>query len=311
MSWQRPLACWRCSNEQHHPPYKWDWNGWWAGRFQSFRCRAPFVAINCATLPSELLESELFGYEKGAFTGARVAGKKGLIELAHKGTLFLDEITSLDYVLQSKLLRLLSEREILKLGSDRIIPVDIRILAATNDDMETSVRERRFREDLYYRLSAFRLHIPPLRERPEDLVPLFLHFVGVFRGDILPTLSKKRPLLQKIIIKEPFHGNARELENVAKRFCLLFQEGGDNREIGILIENCFDRRISPVNNKEEYPGDLRTTPQSTEKGILEELARKYKNKAELSRILKMDRSSLWRKLKKYGNKLPRRKQRGI
>ena len=264
------------------------------------RCKGPFVAINCATLPSELLESELFGYEKGAFTGAHAAGKKGLIELAHKGTLFLDEITSLDYVLQAKLLRLLSEQEILKLGSDRIIPVDIRILAATNDDIETSVRERRFREDLYYRLSAFRLHIPCLRERPEDLVPLFLHFVGTFRGEILPTISKKRPLIQKLLIKEPFRGNARELENVAKRFCLLYQPGGDNREIEALIEDCLERRMPPGNNKVDSPADLRTTLQRTEKGILEELTKKYKNKTELSRILDMDRSSLWRKLKKYG-----------
>jgi transcriptional regulator with PAS, ATPase and Fis domain len=264
------------------------------------RCKGPFVAINCATLPSELLESELFGYEKGAFTGAHAAGKKGLIELAHKGTLFLDEITSLDYVLQAKLLRLLSEQEILKLGSDRIIPVDIRILAATNDDIETSVRERRFREDVYYRLSAFRLHIPSLRERPEDLVPLFLHFVGIFRGEILPTISKKRPLIQKLLIKEPFRGNARELENVAKRFCLLYQTGEDNREIETLLESCLERRILPGNDREDGHADLRTTLQRTEKSILEELTKKYKNKNELSRILDMDRSSLWRKLKKYG-----------
>ena len=263
------------------------------------RYQGPFVAINCATLPSELLESELFGYEKGAFTGAHTSGKKGLIELAHKGTLFLDEITSLNYVLQAKLLRLLSEQEILKLGSDRIIPVDIRILAATNDDIEACVRERRFREDLYYRLNVFRLHIPPLRERPQDLVPLFLHFVATFRGEILRTIYKKKQRIHKLLIKEPLRGNARELENVAKRFCLLYQVDRDDEGIEALLQTCLERKM-PSGNDEDYPAGLRTALQQTEKKILENLAKKYKNRSELSRILDMDRSSLWRKLKKYG-----------
>jgi transcriptional regulator with PAS, ATPase and Fis domain len=266
----------------------------------SSRRNGPFVAINCATLPSELLESELFGYEKGAFTGAHTAGKRGLIEIAHKGTLFLDEITSLNYLLQAKLLRLLSEQEILKLGSDRIIPVDIRILAATNDDIEACVRERRFREDLYYRLNAFRLHIPPLRERPEDLVPLFLHFVAAFRGDLLQTINRKKTLIQNVLLRESLRGNAREVENVAKRFCLLFQPGKDENGIESLLEDCLESRMLPGHGKEEIPSDLRTALRQTEKKILEDLARRYRNKTELSRILDMDRSSLWRKLKKYG-----------
>jgi propionate catabolism operon transcriptional regulator len=263
------------------------------------RRQGPFVAINCATLPSELLESELFGYEKGAFTGAHIAGKKGLIELAHKGTLFLDEITSLNYVLQAKLLRLLSEKEILKLGSDRIIPVDIRILAATNDDIETFVQERRFREDLYYRLNAFRLHLPPLRERPEDIVSLFLHFVRTYRSDILGSVSKKGDLIRKALVKEPFRGNAREVENVAKRFCLLYQPENDEDTFEALVEACLEKR-KPSADSEGPPSDLRTILQHTEKKILGDLAKRYKNRGELARILDMDRSSLWRKLKKYG-----------
>ena len=266
----------------------------------SARRNGPFVAINCATLPSELLESELFGYEKGAFTGAHAGGKRGLIELAHKGTLFLDEITSLNYLLQAKLLRLLSEQEILKLGSDRIIPVDIRFLATTNDDIEACVHERRFREDLYYRLNAFRLHIPSLRERPEDLAPLFLHFVATFRGDILQTVHRKKPLIQKVLLREPLRGNARELENVAKRFCLLFQPRKDDNGIESLLENCLERKMLPGPDREEPPTSLRIALQQTEKKILENLTKRYRNKTELSRILDMDTSSLWRKLKKYG-----------
>ena len=215
------------------------------------RASFPFVAINCATLPSELLESELFGYEKGAFTGAQPSGKKGLIELAHKGTLFLDEITSLSTLLQAKLLRLLSEHEILKLGSDHIIPVDIRIIAATNDDIEARVKERAFREDLYYRLSAFRLRLPPLRDRPKDLVPTFFHLVRRFRPEIAGDLVKQRAQIHQVLSREVFRGNVRELENVARRFCLLFQP--ETHAIGIesLLDACIDRVVPlpPLQNR--------------------------------------------------------------
>jgi propionate catabolism operon transcriptional regulator len=195
----------------------------------SGRRQGPFVAINCATLPAELLESELFGYVKGAFTGARAAGKQGLIELAHTGTLFLDEITSLGYPLQAKLLRLLAEGEVLKLGSDRVIPVDIRILAATNEDIEVCVADRRFREDLYYRLATFRFHLPPLRERSKDIVPLFLHCAGRIRPDIAAHFraKKSRKMLRDVLAAAPFPGNVRQLDNVARRFCSLWEPAQD------------------------------------------------------------------------------------
>jgi transcriptional regulator with PAS, ATPase and Fis domain len=265
----------------------------------SDRRDGPFVAINCATLPADLLESELFGYEKGAFTGARAAGKKGLIELAHKGTLFLDEITSLGYPLQAKLLRLLAEHEILKLGSDRIVPVEIRILAATNVDIESYVEDQLFRGDLYYRLSAFRLHIPPLRERPEDLVPLFLHFVLKFRKEIAAQLLKKKESLQNVLDKEPFKGNVRELENIAQRFCLLFKPEKHGGEIEPVLESCVERKTG-VCKAEETSTHLKTALAMTEKSVLLEMVKKHKNKADVSRILGVDRGTLWRKLKKYG-----------
>jgi transcriptional regulator with PAS, ATPase and Fis domain len=265
----------------------------------SDRREGPFVAINCATLPADLLESELFGYEKGAFTGARAAGKKGLIELAHKGTLFLDEITSLGYPLQAKLLRLLAEHEILKLGSDRIVPVEIRILAATNVDIESYVEDQLFRGDLYYRLSAFRLHIPSLRDRPEDLVPLFLHFALRFRREIVAQMVGKRETIQNVLAREPFKGNVRELENIAQRFCLLFRPEKDGEEIETLLESCLESKMGS-HKPEETSSNLKTALAITEKNVLLEMVKKHKNKSDVSRILGVDRGTLWRKLKKYG-----------
>lgn len=263
------------------------------------RSNGPFVAINCATLPSELLESELFGYEKGAFTGAHIGGKKGLIELAHRGTLFLDEITSLNYGLQAKLLRLLSEHEILKLGSDRIIPVDIRIIAATNEDIEVFVQERRFREDLYYRLNVFRLHLPPLRQRQEDLVPLFLHFIKKYRPDILKIVSEKSKPIREKLVKNPLHGNVRELESIVKRFCLLYDPIKHKGEEENILENCLMKETS-IFKSDDYPSNIKIAIQHAERKILEELVKNFKNKGEIAHLLGIDRTTLWRKFKKYG-----------
>ena len=264
----------------------------------SGRRRGPFVAINCATLPAELLESELFGYVKGAFTGARAAGKQGLIELAHTGTLFLDEITSLVYPLQAKLLRLLAEGEILKLGSDRVIPVDIRIIAATNEDVEACVAERRFREDLYYRLAAFRLHLPPLRERPEDLAPLFCYCAGRIRADILPHLRKPpmQRLLREVLAPGRFPGNVRELDNVARRYCLLWKPGMSTPAERHLLQDCLGMQAERL----ERRSDLKSAVGQTEKAMLQELVGRYRSRQEVAQVLGIDRSTLWRKLKRHG-----------
>lgn len=264
---------------------------------RSGRRQGPFVAINCATLPAELLESELFGYVKGAFTGARASGKQGLIELAHTGTLFLDEITSLGYALQAKLLRLLAEGEILKLGTDRVIPVDIRIIAATNEDIRACLAERRFREDLYYRLAAFRLHLPPLRERPEDLFPLFLHCVHRIRPEIAAHLQKKQTitLLRDALARAPFPGNVRELDNVVRRFCLLWQPDQGLGATRALLEEC----LGWTEEKSAPPADLKAAVQETEKAILQDLVGVCQTRQELARTLGIDRSTLWRKLKRH------------
>ncbi|MDR0439371.1 MAG: sigma 54-interacting transcriptional regulator [Candidatus Accumulibacter sp.] len=187
----------------------------------SARAKRPFVAVNCAALPGTLLESELFGYAPGAFTGALRSGKTGLFELAHNGTLFLDEIAEMDVFLQARLLRTLQAREIMRIGDNKVISVDVRIIAATNKDPREEVRQRRMREDLFYRLSVLDLEIPPLRERKGDAVLLFQHFLNVY-GDKYgwSPPSPSRQFLQAVE-NCPWQGNVRALENFAEKYVTL------------------------------------------------------------------------------------------
>ena len=184
------------------------------------RAAGPFVALNCAAIPKDLLASELFGHEKGAFTGA-VYGRPGRFELAQGGTLFLDEVSELDPALQVKLLRVLQEREFQRVGGVKTVKVDVRILAATNADLEKATKEGTFREDLFYRLNVIPLHLPPLRERPEDLALLTAHFVQEF------SLKKQRePLVfsaeaSDCLMRYAWPGNVRELENLIERLSIL------------------------------------------------------------------------------------------
>ena len=177
------------------------------------RSGGPFVAINCAAMPENLLESELFGYEEGAFTGARKGGKPGLFEFAHKGTLFLDEVEGMSTALQCKLLRVLQEREIMRVGGNRIVSVDVRIVAATNENLDKMVEEGTFRRDLYYRLNTLPVLIPPLREREGDLLLLIDHFRKGIGASF--TLS---PELERLLLTHQWRGNIRELRNVVEYF---------------------------------------------------------------------------------------------
>ena len=179
----------------------------------SRRANGPFLAINVAAFPENLLESELFGYEEGAFTGARKGGKPGLFEFAHGGTLFLDEVEGMSTALQCKLLRVLQEREIMRVGGNRIISVDVRIVAATNEDLERRVEEGSFRRDLYYRLNTLPVLIPPLREREGDLLLLIDHFCRNIGASF--TLS---PELERLLLAHQWRGNIRELRNVVEYF---------------------------------------------------------------------------------------------
>jgi len=185
----------------------------------SSRADKPFIKINCAAIPEELLESELFGYEKGAFTGANTT-KKGKFELANGGTIFLDEIGDMPLLLQSKLLRVLQEKEIERLGSSKTIKVDVRIIAATNKNLEKMVQEGTFREDLYYRLNVIPIHIPPLRERKEDIPLLIYYFVDKFSNLYGKKLTISKELVD-LLIDYDWPGNVRELQNTIERMVIL------------------------------------------------------------------------------------------
>jgi two-component system nitrogen regulation response regulator GlnG len=180
----------------------------------------PFVPVNCAAIPRELLESELFGHEKGAFTGA-LAARRGRFEQAEGGTIFLDEVGDMDLSLQTKLLRVLQERHIERLGGEGSIPVNVRIIAATNQDLEAAVASRAFREDLFYRLNVVAIHLPPLRDRREDIPSLVAHFLTAFAQEQRTTPKMVSPEAMEWLLAHSWPGNVRELENVVKRASAL------------------------------------------------------------------------------------------
>jgi two-component system response regulator AtoC len=188
--------------------------------FQSARARAPFLAVNCAALPDHLLESELFGHEKGAFTDAK-ALKKGLFEQADGGTVYLDEIGDMKLDLQAKLLRLIEEKSFRRVGGMRDLQVDVRIIAATNRDLGKALEAGEFRKDLYFRLKVFPIHLAPLRERPEDILPLVRHFLARFSGEMRREIRGLHPEAQACLTKYPWPGNVRELRNILERAIIL------------------------------------------------------------------------------------------
>lgn len=187
---------------------------------RSPRNRKPFVSLNCTAIPETLLESELFGYVKGAFTGA-TANKQGLVEAAHLGSLFLDEVGEISPTIQAKLLRFLQEREFRRVGDNEDRKVDVRVIAATNKNLEKEMEEGRFREDLYYRLNVIRIRIPPLREREEDIPPLIEHFLKKYAKKQGKTIRKTSALAMKVLCSYSYPGNVRELENTIERLVTM------------------------------------------------------------------------------------------
>ena len=201
----------------------------------SERKDSPFVAINCAAIPENLLESELFGYEEGAFTGAKKGGKIGLFEFAHMGTLFLDEIEGMSPLLQIKLLRVIQEKEIMKIGGDKVIKIDVRLIAATNENLKSLMKEGKFRKDLYYRINTLPIMIPPLRERKEDISLLMNKFIKETGGEF--RFSKQA--------KEAFdfynwEGNIREMKNYAEFFSYLDKEIIEYEDLPAAITDYFE-----------------------------------------------------------------------
>ena len=183
----------------------------------SSRKAVPFVAVNCAALSENLLESEMFGYVEGAFTGAKKGGKQGLFELAHKGTIFLDEVNSMPLKIQSKLLRVIEEKEVMRLGSDYVIPLDVRIIVASNEELIDKVNRGEFRSDLFYRLSVLEILIPPLSKRPDDIIPLFKNFL---RDNGIRNIEIPKEFQDKLK-NHLWKGNVRELKSIAERYSIL------------------------------------------------------------------------------------------
>jgi DNA-binding NtrC family response regulator len=268
---------------------------------ESARASHPFVGINCAALPETLLESELFGHVRGAFTGA-VATKKGLFEEAGQGTLFLDEIGDTPPPIQVKLLRVLQEREIRRVGSTSPIRIDARLLAATNRRLEELVREGRFREDLYYRLNVVALRIPPLRERREDIPLLAAHFLthaAKRHGRAVPTLS---PEAMALFLEHQWPGNVRELENAIERAVLL-------AETDTILPGDLPPRLQGAPGGGDGP-DATATPHRLDEVEREHILRTLDvyawNQARAAEALGIGRNTLWRKLKDYGVAPPER-----
>jgi sigma-54 dependent transcriptional regulator, acetoin dehydrogenase operon transcriptional activator AcoR len=257
----------------------------------SNRSKEPFVAISCAAIPRDLIESELFGYKGGAFTGAKSKGMMGKFELANKGTLFLDEVNGLSLELQAKLLRVLQQNEITRLGDTRTIPVDVRIIAASNADLLEEVELGNFREDLYYRINVVEIFIPPLRDRKDDIKLLVHHIMD--RQSREMNIAKPRVSTEalKVLKNYPWSGNIRELENVCER-ALLLSQGQTIRKGHLPLRH---RRI-----KGEKTQVTKSINQNNRELILTTLQRCGGNSSMAARKLKIARSTLYRKLKEYG-----------
>jgi len=262
--------------------------------FNSERAEGPFLAINCGAFTEELLSSELFGHEKGAFTGA-INMKKGLIEIASKGSLFLDEITEMPSSMQVKLLRVIQEKEVLRVGGTEPLKVDVRFIAATNRDIQDSVKSGRFRQDLYFRLNVVALRIPPLSERKDDIPLLSYYFLKKYALLMKKDIREISPDVIAILVNYDFPGNVRELENIIERGIAL--ASGHSIEVAHLPEDLRELSIRTFRKKEGKFPSLEEQEKSYINWVLKEVGG---NRTVAAQILRIDRVSLWRKLKKYG-----------
>src|SRR5437763_1074065 len=271
--------------------------------YNSNRVKGPFIKINCAAIPKDLIESELFGYKKGAFTGANT-DKVGLFEMAESGSLLLDEIGEMPPYLQTKLLRVLQEREYRPIGSDRLVHVDFRLICATNIDLETALREGKLREDLYFRINTITLRVPPVRERSEDIPLLCNHFLSKFNQRYQKNVKSISPAAYHLLIRNRWPGNVRELENAIERAVLVCKTG----EItpGDLPESVRD----VGNPAQEFTIPPHRTLAEIEKmAIVQTLQRTNWNKQEAAQVLGLYRPTLYSKMKKHDIKDQRAAQR--
>lgn len=265
----------------------------------SKRADKPFVAIDCGALPKELAGSELFGHIKGSFTGA-INDKSGSFEVANGGTIFLDEIGNLSYENQVKLLRVIQERKIKRIGAIKEIPIDVRIIAATNEDLSLAVKEGKFREDLYHRLNEFKIQLSPLRERKDDILMFANYFLEKANQSLRKEVKSFSPEVMQHITNYYWHGNLRELLNVVRRSVLLTT--GD-----VVLSESLPQEIVQTNVSipagaifEDHVGLLKSIAGSAERqAIIEILERVNYNKSKAAELLKIDRKTLYNKLKLY------------
>ena len=271
--------------------------------YASNRRHGPFIKINCASIPENLLESELFGYEEGAFTGARKGGKPGKFELANGGTIFLDEIGDMSMPMQAKLLRVLQEREVERVGGTKTSSVDVRVIAATNQDLETMMSQGTFRQDLYYRLNVIALHVPPLRERREDLPELCEALLRKVNRTLQFDVDGVSREAMELLMQYDWPGNVRELENVLERSVNLMDEVGD-----ILPEHLPPTMRRPatkpaLSNQEETKELAGIMEEAEKQAIYKALETAGGNRSQAAKILGIHRSGFYQKLSKYQIKL--------
>lgn len=267
----------------------------------SSRVRKPWIVVNCAAIPEELLESELFGFVKGAFTGA-ASNRTGKFESAHSGTIFLDEIGDMSPRLQAKILRMIEEREFEPLGSTKTIKVDVRIIAATNKNLERAVELGEFRQDLFYRLNVVPIKIPPLRERIDDIPHLIRHFVGVYNTRNNASVEGFSPEAIELLRQNRWPGNVRELENLIEQMIVIYQKGI------IGVENLPESYRQRLPNREQrttalWSGektDLNTIVATIEKDLIREALQRAEGvKSKAAQLLNIKRTTLLEKMRKY------------
>ncbi len=262
--------------------------------FNSKRSGGPFFAVNCGAFTEELLSNELFGHEKGAFTGAN-AMKKGLIEMASGGTLFLDEVTEMPASAQVKLLRVIQEKEVMRVGGTEALKVDVRFIAATNRDIHDTMKSGKFRQDLYFRLNVVSLNIPPLSERKDDIPLLTYYFLKKYSVLMKKEITEVSHEVLNLLMNYDFPGNVRELENIIERGVAL--ASGARIEIAHLPEDLRELSIRTFRKKDGKIPSLEDQEMAYIQWVLQEVAG---NKTVAAQFLGIDRVSLWRKLKKYG-----------
>jgi len=261
----------------------------------SSRSHKPLICINCAAIPEELLESELFGYERGAFTGCKKEGKMGIFELANGGIIFLDEIGELPINLQSKLLRVIQERELLRIGGSKPISIDVRIIAATNRNLPEMIRKGLFREDLYYRLNVVPIHVPPLRERKEEIPLLAYYFLQVFneKYNMQKTLDER---VINVLLEYDWPGNIRELRNVIERAVVT---SADTIISSISLKGSVNQNNTP-DNRYDPVLDLKKKVQEYEKRLIQQYAGIYTSSRKLAKALGVSQTTIVRKAAHYG-----------